>query len=93
MISLTTQQQIVTEWQRKSEYVNQYTEDMLHFLDTCKTEFAKYGHIECPLTDDEILDLYAIDGIDIELVFNIGDDVACGYDFDYAVQTNLGEQL
>lgn len=93
MISLTTQQQIVAEWQRKADHVNQYTEDMLHFLDTCKTEFARFGHIECPLTDDEILDLYAVDGIDVELVFNIGDDVSCGYDFDYAVKANLDPSL
>ena len=89
MIFLTTQQQIVAEWQRKADHVNQYTEDMLHFLDTCKTEFARFGHIECPLTDDEILDLYAVDGIDVDLVFNVCDEVASSDDFDCAVKGML----
>lgn len=93
MISSTTEQQIRSEWQRKADRINQFTEDMLHFFDTCKVEFAKYGFIECPLTDDELYILSTIDGVEVGTVFDTGSDVACGFDFDYAIQINLGEEL
>ena len=87
MISLTVQRQIEQEWRRRAEHMESVV--LAEWISNCKTEFAKYGFVECPLTDDELYMLSAIDGMDVDTVFDIGSDVACGYTLDQIIDQYL----
>lgn len=60
---------------------------LTHFIDKAKSDFAFFGFVSPPLTDEQLIDLYER-GIPFEWVHNIGCDVSAGCDFERAVQLN-----
>ena len=50
------------------------------FNNNMKRDFAFYGFVSCPLTDDEIAQLYAA-GLTFKDAYSVGCDVAAGHDF------------
>ena len=60
---------------------------MKWYIATLKKDFAYYGFIECPLTDEELAHLYR-ENIHLDIAYGIGCDVAAGFDFDFAVEAN-----
>lgn len=57
---------------------------MKWYIATLKKDFAKFGFIECPLTDEEIAHLYR-ENIHIDIAYGIGCDVAAGFEFFEAI--------
>lgn len=55
------------------------------FRDLCKTEFATYGFTACPLTDNQINDLF-YRGFSTDEVYSIGCDTNAGISFRRAVE-------
>jgi hypothetical protein len=43
--------------------------------------FAKYGFVSCPLTDEQIADLYERE-VELDQAYNIGCDINCGFSYD-----------
>lgn len=60
---------------------------MKWYINTLKREFAKFGFIECPLTDEELAHLYQ-QNIKLEQAYGIGCDVAAGFEFFEAMEAN-----
>lgn len=61
---------------------------MKWYIATLKRDFANNGFISSPLTDGQIVVLYQRN-FKLEEAYNIGCDVAAGFDFNYAVEINL----
>ena len=60
---------------------------MKWYIATLKREFAKYGFVDCPLTDEQLTTLYKL-SIKLEEAYMIGCDVYCGFPFDTALEAN-----
>lgn len=60
---------------------------MKWYISTLKREFAKYGFIDCPLTDEQLTTLYK-HSVKLEEAYMIGCDVHCGFPFDTALEAN-----
>lgn len=60
---------------------------MKWYIATLKREFAKYGFIGCPLTDEQLTTLYK-HSFKLEEAYMIGCDVLCGCPFDEALEAN-----
>ena len=60
---------------------------MKWYITTLKGEFAKYGFIDCPLTDEQLTTLYKR-SIKLEEAYMIGCDVHCGFPFGEALEAN-----
>ena len=53
---------------------------MKWYAATLQRDFARYGFISCPLSDEQITRLYR-SNIKLEQAYGIGCDVAAGFDF------------
>jgi hypothetical protein len=58
---------------------------MKWYIATLKREFAKYGFIACPLSDERLTILYRLN-VKLEEAYMIGCDVHCGFSFDEALE-------
>jgi hypothetical protein len=61
---------------------------MNNYTATLKREFAKYGFVGCPLTDEHIV-MLCQRNVTIEEAYMIGCDVNSGYPFDVAYDVSL----
>ena len=50
------------------------------YIETLKRDFAKYGFVVCPLTDEEITTLYN-NNVKLDEAYGIGCDVHAGFPF------------
>lgn len=57
---------------------------MKWYIATLRRDFAKHGFTSCPLTDEQITALYK-DNIKLEQAYDIGCDVAAGFDFEHSL--------
>ena len=64
---------------------------MKWYIATLQREFAKYGFITCPLTNDQMKALYK-NNIKLTEAYMIGCDVSSGFRFDVAYDANLAEE-
>jgi len=60
---------------------------MKWYIATLKREFAKYGFVGCPLSDEQLTTLYQR-SIKLEEAYMVGCDVLCGCPFDEALEAN-----
>jgi len=63
---------------------------MENYITKAQKKFAYYGFISCPLTPENLSELYHAK-IDQNTVYNIGCDVNAGFCFLTAVLANLGQ--
>jgi hypothetical protein len=56
---------------------------MKWYLATLQRDFARHGFTSCPLTNEQITSLYK-DNIKLEQAYDIGCDVANGFDFEHS---------
>ena len=74
------------------ETTTQHKENKMYdYITDAQKEFAKYGFITCPLTPENLSDLYHAN-IDQNTVYGIGCDVNAGVTFLNAVLANLTQQ-
>lgn len=57
---------------------------MKWYIATAQRDFAKYGFIGCPLTEDQLAHLYKLN-IKLDQVYGIGCDVNAGIPFEEAL--------
>ena len=62
------------------------------YITDAQKEFAKYGFIACPLTPEDLRELYHAN-IDQNTAYGIGCDVNAGVTFLNAVLANLGGRV
>ena len=60
---------------------------MKWYIATLKRKFAKYGFIDCPLTDEQLTTLYK-HNVKLEEAYMTGCDVHCGFSFTEALEVN-----
>jgi hypothetical protein len=58
------------------------------YIATAQREFATYGFVGCPLTEEQLAHLYKLN-IKLDKVYGIGCDVNAGVSFDRAVEVSL----
>lgn len=61
---------------------------MKWYIATAQREFAKFGFVGCPLTEEQLADLYRRN-VSLDHVYGIGCDVNAGVDFEVAVKCNI----
>jgi len=61
------------------------------FRQMCKREFSRYGFPACPLTDNQINDLF-YRGFSVDEVYSIGCDVNAGISFKRATSIAQGRR-
>ena len=57
------------------------------YIDQAKRNFAFFGFVAPPLTDEQLTELYERD-VPVEYVHNIACDVDAGFSFERAVRAN-----
>ena len=58
---------------------------MKWYISTLKRDFARHGFIDCPLTEDQMTQLYKRN-IKLDQAYGVGCDVACGYTFQESLE-------
>ena len=58
---------------------------MKWYISTLKRDFAQHGFIDCPLTEDQMTQLYKRN-IKLDQAYGVGCDVACGYTFQESLE-------
>jgi hypothetical protein len=55
------------------------------YISTLQRDFAQYGFIGCPLTEDQMTQLYKLN-IKLDQAYGVGCDVAAGFSFEEALE-------
>jgi hypothetical protein len=55
------------------------------YISTLKRDFARYGFVGCPLSDEELAQLYKLN-IKLDVAYGVGCDVAAGYTIQEALE-------
>ena len=65
---------------------------MKWYIATAQRDFARYGFVSCPLTEEQLARLYRLN-VKLDQVYGIGCDVNAGVDFDRAVEVNCASSV
>lgn len=58
---------------------------MKWYITTAKRDFATHGFVECPLSDEQLTQLYKMN-VKLEDVYRIGCDVAAGFTIEQSLE-------
>ena len=64
---------------------------MKWYITTLKRDFARYGFVATPLTDEQLTALYRAN-IKLDAAYGVGCDVAAGFSFDEAVSASTNKK-